>query len=273
MSLANFGYLSPTDVYPRAYKAAATALELDDSLADAHGAMGWLILGHDFDWREAERHLRQAVELAPSSFVAYNGLSFALQAGGKLDEALAVSKRAFELDPLTIWTRNGVAEVYYKRREYDAALEQAMALLEMRPQDPLTLIWIGNIHAFMGEEARALEFAERADALVADDPNLQAYLSGLYARLSRQTKARELLELALEQRGARFVSPGFIALAYTQLGEYDTAIDWLYRAVQEHDSFMFNLGYPDFDALRDKPRFVALCDELQMPCADTWGAG
>jgi TolB-like protein len=273
VSLGNFRYAPPTETFPLAYESATTALELDDSLPDAHAAMGWVRLSYHFDWRGAERHFRQALALASSSFVSYNGLSFALQAGNKLDEALAASQQAFELDPLTIWTRSALADVYYKRREYAAALDQALALLEMQPEDPLTLIWIGNIYAFMSADAEALEFAERADALAADDPNLIAYLAGLYARLNRSTESRQLLEHAIAGRDTSLVSSGFIALAYAHLGEHDSAIDWLYRAVQERDSALFNLGYPDFDALRDEPRFVALCDELQMPCAETWGGG
>ena len=67
-----------------------------------------------------------------------------------------------------------------------------------------------------------------------------------------------------------FVSPGSIAVVYTHLGEYDLAIDWLYRAVEANDSFIFSLGYPDFDALRSEPRFIELCAQLRMPCADEW---
>ena len=270
VALGNFRYAPPTETFPLANESATTALALDDSLPDAHAAMGWVRLSYHFDWRGAERRFRRAIELAPSSFVSYNGLSFALQAGGKLDEALAVSQQAFELDPLTIWTRNALADVYYKRREYDAALEQAMALLEMQPEDPLTLAWVGNIYAFMGRDAEALDVARRADALAADDPNLQAYLAGLYARLHEEAESRRLLARALAEHDAGFVSPGTIALVYTQLAEYDTAIHWLDRALLEHDSYIFNLGYPDFDALRREPRFIALCDGLEMPCADTW---
>jgi TolB-like protein len=272
VTLGNFRYLPPNDVYTLAHESAARALALDDSLPDAHASMGWVQLSYHYDWREAERHFRRAIDLAPSFFVAYNGLSFTLQAGGKLDEALAVSRAAFDLDPLTIWTRSALAAVYYKRREFDAALEQTLAMLEIQPEDALTLVSAGLINALMGREADALGFAGRAHALSDGDPNLELIVAGLYALLGKETESRELLERALAQRATQFVSPGSIALVYTHLGERDIAIDWLEVAVQEHDSFVFNLGDPEFDALRSRPRFIDLCNKLQMPCADIWGA-
>jgi TolB-like protein/lipoprotein NlpI len=273
VSLGNFRHASPTEIFPLAYESASTALAFDDSLPDANAAMGWVLLSYHFDWRGAERHFRRAIALSSSSFVGYNGLSFALQAGGQLDEALAVSQQAFELDPLTIWTRSALAEVYYKRREYGAALDQVLAVLEMLHEDPLTLAWAGLLYAATGDEAKTLEFRDRAMRGLGQDPNLRLYVAGLHALLGQEAAARELLDSAIAERDTGFVSPGSIALVYTQLGEYDTAIDWLYRAVQEYDSYIFNLGYPDFDVLRGEPRFIALCDELQMPCDANWHGG
>jgi tetratricopeptide (TPR) repeat protein len=116
--------------------------------------------------------------------------------------------------------------------------------------------------------AEAREYGLRAASLISEDPNLELYLAQLHALLGEGAEARELLENALAQRDSMFVSPGSIAIVYTHLGEHETAIDWLYRAVDEYDSFIFNLLYPDFDALRGNPRFIELCEQLRMPCAE-----
>jgi adenylate cyclase len=268
VSLGNFRHLAPKDVYPSAHKSALTALALDEALPEAHLALGWLALSYQFDWRKAETEFRRTIDLAPGNFIGYNGLSFALQAGGRLDEALAASKRVFELDPMMIWSRNGMAEVYFKQRDYDAALKQALVILEMQPDDALTLAWIGNIHMSNGSPELALEYAIQASKLSGGDPNIDLFLAGLYAHLGNETEARNLLEKAMAQQESVFVSPGTIAIAYTHLGEYDQAIEWLYRAVEAYDSWIFNLSYPDFDALRSEPRFIELCAQLRMPCAD-----
>jgi len=269
-SLGNFRHLTPKDVFPKALESASAALALDETLPEAHIAMGWLTLSYQFDWEKAAKEFRRAIELAPGNFIGYNGLSYALQAGGQLDEALEASKRVFDLDPMMVWSRIGLTEVYFKRHEYDAALKQALALLDMQPDDALMLAWTGYICLANGLPADALEYAERAAELTGGDPNLELRLAGLYVLLGNEAEARRLLEKAMDQRESAFVSPGSIAVVYTHLGEYDLAIDWLYRGVEAYDSFIFSLGYPDFDALRSEPRFIELCAQLRMPCAEKW---
>lgn len=268
-SQGNFRHVAPAEVFPSAFESVTIALALDESLPEAHAAMGWLALSYEYDWRKAEREFRRAAELAPSDFIGNQGLSFALQAGGRLDEALAASKRAFELDPLNIWPRSGLSEVYFKQHDFDATLEQTLVLLEMQANDPLILAWIGSIYAMKGMPEEAREYGLQAARFTGEDPNLELNLAQLHALLGDEAEARELLEQALAQRDSMFVSPGSIAIVYTHLGEHELAIDWLYRAVDEYDSFIFNLGYPDFDALRSNPRFVELCEQLRMPCADS----
>jgi len=269
-SLGNFRYLAPKDVFPSAYASASTAVALDETLPEAHIALGWLALSYQFDWEKAAKEFRRAIELAPSNFIGYNGLSFALQTGGRLDEALAASKRVLELDPMMIWSRNVQAEVYFKQHEYDAGLEQVLVVLEMQPDDPLTLAWLGSFYAAKGMRAEALEYGRQAANIAAGDPNIELMLAGQHAQLGNEVEARKLLGQAMAQRDSKYVSPGTVAIVYTHLGEYDEAIDWLYVAVDEFDSFIFNLNYPDFDALRSEPRFIELCDQLRMPCADKW---
>lgn len=269
-SLGNFRHLAPKDVFPTALESALTALALDETSPEAHIAMGWLMLSYQFDWEGAAKEFRRATELAPSNFMGYNGLSFAMQTGGRLDEALEASKRVFELDPMMVWSRNGLAEVYVKRRDFEAAAYHVSAILEMQPEDPLTLAWLGMIHAANGSEMEAIEYTKRAAEYTDGDPNLELSIAALYAQLGNEAKARELLDNAIAQTGSMFVSPGSIAIVYTHLGEYDLAIDWLNRGVEAYDSFIFNLGFPDFDPLRSEPRFVELCARLRMPCTDIW---
>jgi tetratricopeptide (TPR) repeat protein len=232
--------------------------------------MGWLALSYQFDWEEAAKEFRRAIELAPSNFIGYNGLSFALQAGGRLDEALAASEKVFELDPMMVWSRNGQAEIYYKQQDYDAGLKQVLIMLEMQPDDPLLLSWIASFYAGKGMSAEALEYGRQAAQIGAGDPTIDLMFAGQLAQLGNEDEARKLLEQAIAQRHSFYVSPGTIAIVYTHLGEYDEAIDWLYVAVDEFDSFMFNLNWPDFDALRSEPRFIEICAQLRMPCANKW---
>jgi tetratricopeptide (TPR) repeat protein len=143
----------------------------------------------------------------------------------------------------------------------------------MQPDDPLRIWWVGHIYALNGMPEEARKYNSRAFELANGDPNLELYNASLHALLGDETEARQILASVMAQGDSVFVSPASIAIVHSHLGEHEQAIDWLYRAVEEYDSFIFNLNYPDFDALRSNPRFIELCDKLRMPCADQWDNG
>jgi len=268
VSLGNFRHLSPTDVQRQANDAATTAIELDDQFPEAWVAMGWLAMTYDFDWRSAEKHFRRDIELSPSSYMGYIGLSMALQMAGRYDEALAAAQRAYQLDPLNFWTRNMLGEVTCKRREYDDAIKHSKVMLEMQPDDPLIMGYIGWLYALTNLPGEALRYADKAVELAAGNPNLELNAAVVYAMLGKASEAREILSRAEANVEAQFVSPGFIAAVYANLGDSDQAIASLKRGVAVYDSFIFNLDYPIFDPIRSDPRFVELCANLDMACAD-----
>jgi len=270
VSLGNFRVLAPAHVQQQAGNAATTAIELDNRLPEAWVAQGWIAMTYDFDWRSAEKNFRRVVELAPSSYMGYIGLSMALQMAGRYDEALAAARRAYQFDPLNYWTRNMLAEVIFKRREYGTAIEHAEVLLEMQPGDSLITGWIGWLYDLNNMPGEALRYADEAIKLAGGDPNLELNAAVVYAMLGNVSEARDILTRAEARIDSQFISPGFIALVYTNLGESDQAFAWLERAVEVYDSFIFNLGYPIWDPIRSDPRFVELCDRLQMACADRW---
>jgi adenylate cyclase len=268
VSLGNFRHLSPKDVQRQASDAATTAIELDDQFPEAWVAMGWLAMTYDFDWRSAERHFRRDIELSPSSYMGYIGLSMALQMAGRYDEALAAAQRAYQLDPLNFWTRNMLGEVTIKRREYDDAIKHAKVMLEMQPNDPLMTGYIGWLYALTNLPVEALRHADKAIEIAAGNPNLELNAAVVYAMLGKASEAREILSRAEANVEAQFVSPGLIAAVYANLGDSDQAIASLKRGVAVYDSFIFNLDYPIFDPIRSDPRFIELCADLDMACAD-----
>ena len=140
---------------------------------------------------------------------------------------------------MMVWSRNGQAQIYYKKQEYDAGLEQALIMLEMQPDDPLMLARVGSFYTAKGMSAEALEYGRQAARIAAGDPTIDLMLAGQHAQLGNEAEARKLLERAMAQRNSKYVSPGTIAIVYTHLGEFDEAINWLYVAVDEFDSFIF----------------------------------
>ena len=272
-SLGNFRHLAPARVQQPAVNAAMTAIELDNRLPAAWVARGWLAITYDSDWRSAEKKFRRVIELAPSSYMGNIGLSMALQMAGRYDEALITAQRAYELDPLNLWTCNILTQVTAKRREYDDTIKHANVILEMQPDDPLTLGWIGWLYALKDEPEEALRYAAKAMESAAGDPNTELNAAVVYAMLGKTSEARGILARAEAKADSQYVSPGFIAAVYANLGESDRAFAWLERAVDVYDSWIFNLDYPILDPIRADPRFIELCDRLQMACADQWDGG
>ena len=271
VSLGNFRHLPPKDVLMQASEAVMTAIELDNQFPEAWVARGWLAVSYDFDWRSAEKHFRRNIELAPSSYMGYIGLSMALQMAGRYDEALAAAQRAHQLDPLNIWTRNILGEVRSKRREYDEAIKQALAIHEILVDDPLVMAWLGWLYVLNDMPVEALHYADKAMELARGDLNMELHVALVYAMLGKDSKTKEILTRAIAEADSQFISPGSLATVYANLGDSEQAFAWLKRAVSVYDSFIFNLDYPLFDPIRSDQRFIELCANLQMACADQWG--
>ena len=126
----------------------------------------------------------------------------------------------------------------------------------------------GWLYALTNLPVEALRYADKAIELAAGNPNLELNAAVVYAMLGKASEAREILSRAEANIEAHFVSPGFIAAVYVNLGDSDQAIASLKRGVAVYDSFIFNLDYPMFDPIRSDPRFIELCADLDMACAD-----
>jgi len=266
VGLGNFRYVAGDEAMQQAQRQAVAALELDDRLPDAHWASGWVAISYRFDRLTAMNSFRRAIELAPSNYMGHQGMAWALMMGGRYEEALAEAQRAHELDPLNVWTRSTLAELAYKRRDYEAALAQARILQEVQPGDANNTAFLATLYQLTGETAEARRVADEARSLAAGDPNLELDAALAYAALGDRDAALRILRQAVALHDSQYVSPGSIAAVYASLGEGDQALAWLERALAEHDSYVFNLDYPLFDPIRAEPRFVALCERLNMAC-------
>jgi serine/threonine-protein kinase len=269
-SLGNMHVLHPLEVFPRAKEAAMTALELDEDLHLAHVALGWVAMSYERDWSKAEYEFRRAIELAPGAYEGYQGLVWPLQVTGRYDEAIASALKAHDADPLLRWSRGTLQDLYYKVRDYEAALELMPYLLETAPSgsEGEAMAWLSNLYAARQEPIKALENAEKAASLTGGDPVLELYVALTYAMLGDHAEARKILQNIDPDNESRYISPGYFAMVYANLGEYDLAMENLARSVEEYDSWIWNLDYPMWDAIRSDQRFTRLCNDLVMACAN-----
>jgi serine/threonine-protein kinase len=265
-AMANLLFSPPVEVLPLALEAADRALALDDRLPEAWYARGWVAISYEFDWRNAEKYFRRAIELAPGNHIGYQGLTFAMTMAGRYDDTLAAARQAFTLDPLTVWTRNTLSEVTYRSRDFDAAIENTLAVLEMQPGDALMTGFLGWLYVEKDMPEEAMQYSDAAMELADGNPNLELVAAVVYANLGMAAKAREILDRAEKLSATQLVSPGFMAAVYAALGETDQAFARLDLAVDFRDSWIICLDYPALDPIRSDPRFDELCDRFGMVC-------
>ena len=251
--------LSPHEVYPKAKAAAMKALELDDSLAEAHTTLGFFRLLYDWDWAAAEQEFKRATELNPNYASAHDGYGFYFKVMGQLSEAIRECKRAQELDPLSLFINISLGWVYYFSRRYTEAIEYGKKILEMDPNF-FGAYWLtGVAYQQEGMYSDAIASFQKAISLSGGGLNFVAYLGQVYAIMGQKAEAYKTLDELKKLSQQRYVSPFYIAVIYIGLGEKDQAFEWLNRACEERSSLLaFVKVEPMFDSLRSDPRFAQL---------------
>ncbi len=265
-SLAAFlGAMSGQEAMPLAEEMAEKALEIDNTLAEAHAALGDVRRAYYWDDLGAEREYKIALELDPSSYRAHYGYSFALSTMGQHDEAIAQIRRAQELDPLSLEARQAAANLFMNARRYSEALEQSEAALELDPDFRLGWNRMGWAYEEMGQYQEAA--AARLKALILGGAS-QEEVAGLAdaATLGAESYWRWRLVYSTERvKRGESVSPDTFANIYTHLGEKDQALEWLEKAFAERETGLtFLKTRPVWDPLRDDPRFHDLLRRMNL---------
>jgi eukaryotic-like serine/threonine-protein kinase len=262
------GQLPPKEIYPKAREAAIKALELDDTLAEAHNALASVKRDYDWDWSGAEREYKRAIELNPSYATAHQWYSELLAALDRKQELIAEINRAQQLDPLSPVINGERGSMLLRATgRSDLALEQLQKTREMDPNFAHVHWQIGLVRLRTGELADAAAEFQTAEAL---SPGITMYKGGLghvYARMGRTAEARKLLVELNELSKRRYVSRLDLASIYTGLGEKDHAFASLEKAYQERDPrlILWLNRHPEFDALRSDPRMKDLVRRVGLP--------
>jgi tetratricopeptide (TPR) repeat protein len=250
---------------PRAKAAALRAIELDETLAEAHDALGQVKAWMDWDWAGAEAEFLRAIELNPSAVDVRAFYSLFLTAMGRSDEGLAQIERALELDPLNSLFQgfHGLQLAFMGR--YDDAITQLQKTLQAAPNlSPAHRgLWASWYKKQMFEEALAA--GKASYAALGDQEVVAAMESG-----SREGGYQGAMLRAAETLAARsrqtYVKPSSIAALYDDAGRTELALEWLEKAVEERDLDMINLRVlPYSDALRDDPRFRGMLRRMNLP--------
>ena len=256
--------LEPAKVVPKQRAAAEEALQLDDSLAEAHASLAMIKFWNDYDWAGAEREFRRAIELNPSYAPAHDQYGWLLMYEGRFDESLAENRRASELDPLSPLFTNDLSHPLMYQARYQAAKEQVSKALELDPDSAYAYCTLGLIDIEAGkfkEATSELEKARKMDPI----PYYAAWLGYAYAASGERRKAQATI-VELEQASSKqWVSPFATAIIYLGLGEKRQALDGLEKAYAARSQWMTLLKVDKmFDPIRSEPRFIALLKKVGL---------
>src|SRR6059058_643115 len=260
-----YGGASPNESIVPATAAAKKALELDDSLAEAHASLG-LIATEELEIHRGVSELERAVQLNPNYATAHHWLSLALTALGQSDRSITELKRALELDPLSMIINADLSIGYLYARRYDEAEAQARKTLEIDPRSFVAHYYLGMALQLKGQLKEAIPEFQKAVDLNHDPYSISMLIQG-YARNGQRKEALELLGRLNEMAKSAEVPDYAFALAYTSLGEKDRALQALEHGFAAgNKSYLFLLpGDPMLDDLRGDPRFETLVQKIVAP--------
>jgi eukaryotic-like serine/threonine-protein kinase len=257
--------LSMLEAMPKAKEEAMKALQLDDSLAEAHTSLAMVKFFFEFDWTGAENEFKRAIELNPNYAEAHHQYGWLLAQSGRPAEGLEEMKRAQRLDPLNLVINIDLNAPLYLQRRFDLSVEQSRKVVAMDPNFYLahyTLGWASlQLHDFKTgiaelEKARSLE----------DKPWVVGTLAYGYALSGNRTTALKLIAELHEQAKHRHVTPYWFAMTSIALGDKDDAFNWLEQSYEERSFWLGWLKLDQMlDPLRDDPRFKDLIKRLHFP--------
>ena len=264
--LAWVGY-PPSEFMPKAKAALTKALELDDSLAQAHYLRGIISLYFDYDPPAAERQYRRALEANSNTPEAHYGYGTYLGAMGRLPEAIAEINRAVELDPLAQFWNEQLGGLYCGSHEYDLAIEQWHKTLDIDQSFWIAHQDLGGVYAHQGKYAEALQEFEKAAAFSGNASYAVGYLGYGYAVAGRRRDAERKLEELKKAFQHTYVPAFSVAVVYSGLGDKDRAFEWLDKAYKQREGWMgwYLLFDPEFDNLRSDARYASLLRRMGLP--------
>ncbi|PYS89892.1 MAG: hypothetical protein DMF64_16475 [Acidobacteria bacterium] len=270
--LSGMNMLPPHEGYPQAKAAALRALELDDTLAEAHASLAHLLMRYDWDWAGAEREFRRALALNPNYATAHHWYGVYLSAMGRHAEAVASAHRALQLDPLSPIINLVLGTHYYWVRRYEQTLEQQRKVLEIEPDHVVAHAFMGQCYALMGRYDEALAELQKVATLTGQDLSVLPTIGYVHALAGQRAQARAVLaRLRANWQGRRYAAAYDVAKIYLALGAHERALRWLRQSFADRDGDLIFLNVdPSFVQLHAHPRFVNLLRRIgftDLPCA------
>ena len=263
-------YAPPRETLPKAKAAATKALELDETLGEAHAALGYAGFFSDWNWAKAEREFRRAIELNPNNAISHAVYSEILGTQERFDESVAEGERAQKLDPLSPHALTQLGYAYLSTRRYDEAIAQFQSALELNPDAGAIraqLAWAyGAKRMYPQAIAEYEKIAEPEKAMTEENQTVTSGLGWVYAVSARRADALKLMKELNDLSSHAYIDPYNVAVIYAGLGDKDAAFRWLEKGYEQRSSGMPYLTTdPFWSEMRSDPRFGDLRRRMKLP--------
>ena len=262
--LGESGRMTYADALTQQKAEALKAIELDNSLSEAHAELANTAMTRDWDWQTAAAEFRRALELNPNSATNHEKYAFYLVRTGHPKEAMAEIERSVDLDPISGSTLHAEGFIYYFARQYDRALAVTRTARRLGINLADWSFLEGDIYAEMGRYPESIAAFIRSG----NDPYSLGHLGNVYARAGQKHAALQAIARLEEDVQKNGVGRYEIALVYAGLGDKKSAFQWLEDAYRAHDVGLVYLAVdPCLDPLRSDPRFDSLLMRVRLPAA------
>ena len=267
VSLAADGFVAPKEAFPKGKDSALKALEIDESLAEAHTSVGAVKTYYEWDWSGAIEEFQRAIGLNPAYAMAHWRYGIALVHTGRVEQAVAEEKRALELDPLSLSVNFGLGQAFFAATQYDQAIEQLQRTLELDPNFILARPALAFAYVQKSMYKEAIAESEKALAISPGNATALSNLGYTYAVEGRSVDAQKVLNELAELSKRKYVPAIRIAPIYAGLGERDVAFMWLEKSYEDRSigTIFTTINVdPRFDPLRSDPRFQDLLRRMNL---------
>ena len=264
--LTDYAGVPPNESFPRAKASAKKALEIDDTVAEAHVSLAHAYLSYDWNWKDAEAEYRRGIELSPNYATGHHWFGWYWAMLANEEEALARIRQAQELDPLSMIINANAGLFYYFARRYDDAIHQYEKTLQLDPRVGLIHYYLGMAYEQKGDLSKALAAYEKAYTPTTQSAGILSSMGRIHALRGDKEKGKEFEDRLMQLAADRYISPCIIARIPVALGENDRAFDLLAKGYADRDELMLWLKVdPRFDSIRNDPRFVTLLKNVNFP--------
>ena len=257
--LGFFNEMPSSEARERAIGTATKAVQLDDSLSEAHAALGYAAM-FNWDWKLSEKELRRALELNPNLAWAHLYYGQYLGTQGRFDESVAEHRAALELDPTSQFYNQGLCAILWSAERFDESIQQCRRLVELYPEVSMVHGALSNDYASKKDYAQAMHELQ-LNLTMDGEREISAALGQAYATAGWQGVLKK--ETEIYQAPGKDYDPLAVASAYAELGDKEKAFYWLNKAYDEHE-LLFIRCQPEYDGLHSDPRYASLLRRMSL---------